>query len=121
MIHPPSEDQTVWAYVVEDPETKKITDFASFYRLESTVIQHDTEKNIKAAYLYYYATEKAFTATTKELKEHLKLLMNDVLILAKKVSLALSQLLYYSSDHGDLTDTVYFFSFNRRTSTLLTR
>ncbi|GES62488.1 glycylpeptide N-tetradecanoyltransferase [Aspergillus terreus] len=77
-------EQVVWSYVVEDPETHKITDFFSFYNLESTVIQHPKHDCVRAAYLYYYATETAFTGDKKALKERLLLLMNDALILAKK-------------------------------------
>ncbi|KAL4890969.1 acyl-CoA N-acyltransferase [Aspergillus ambiguus] len=77
-------EQVVWSYVVEDPETHKITDFFSFYNLESTVIQHPKHDCVRAAYLYYYATETAFTGDMKALKERLLLLMNDALILAKK-------------------------------------
>ena len=83
---PEQKDQVVWSYVVEDPETHKITDFFSFYNLESTVIQHPKHDNVRAAYLYYYATETAFTGDQKALKERLLQLMNDALILAKKVS-----------------------------------
>lgn len=83
-------EQVVWSYVVEDPDTHKITDFFSFYSLESTVIQHPKHKNVRAAYLYYYATETAFTGDRKALKERLLLLMNDALILAKKVCTILS-------------------------------
>lgn len=78
-------EQVVWSYVVEDPETHKITDFFSFYNLPSTVIQHPKHKEVRAAYLYYYATETAFTEDLKALKERLLLLMNDALIQAKKV------------------------------------
>lgn len=78
-------EQVVWSYVVEDPETHKITDFFSFYNLESTVIQHPKHDNVRAAYLYYYGTETAFTGDQKALQERLLLLMNDALILAKKV------------------------------------
>lgn len=81
----PSQEQVVWSYVVEDPETHKITDFFSFYNLESSVIQHPKHKNVRAAYLYYYATETAFGEDKKALKERLLMLMNDALILAKKV------------------------------------
>ncbi|KAJ5273439.1 hypothetical protein N7478_008564 [Penicillium angulare] len=77
-------EQVVWSYVVEDPQTHKITDFVSFYNLESTVINNAKHKEVRAAYLYYYATETAFTNDTKALKERLLLLMNDALICAKK-------------------------------------
>ncbi|KAG6590997.1 glycylpeptide N-tetradecanoyltransferase 2 [Phytophthora cinnamomi] len=62
------------AYVVEDPETKKITDFASFYHLPSTVIGHPTHSKLNAAYSFYNV------ATSVSLTE----LMNDALIMAKK-------------------------------------
>lgn len=78
-------EQVVWSYVVEDPETHKITDFFSFYNLESTVIQHPKHDNVRAAYLYYYGTETALSGSMTELKERLQMLMNDALILAKKV------------------------------------
>ncbi|PYI34786.1 glycylpeptide N-tetradecanoyltransferase [Aspergillus indologenus CBS 114.80] len=77
-------EQVVWSYVVEDPETHKITDFVSFYNLESTIIQHPKHDCLRVAYLYYYATETAFTGDMKALKERLLMLMNDALILAKK-------------------------------------
>lgn len=78
-------EQVIWSYIVEDPQTHKITDFFSFYNLESTVIQNAKHKEVRAAYLYYYATETAFTETDKALKERLLMLMNDALILAKQV------------------------------------
>ncbi|KAA8649032.1 hypothetical protein EYZ11_000811 [Aspergillus tanneri] len=86
LVHKDNADkeQVVWSYVVEDSETHKITDFFSFYNLESTVIQHPKHQCVRAAYLYYYATEAAFTDDPKILKERLLLLINDALILAKK-------------------------------------
>ncbi|KAL4787385.1 acyl-CoA N-acyltransferase [Aspergillus varians] len=80
----PQKEQVVWSYVVEDPETHKITDFFSFYNLESTVIQHPKHDCVRAAYLYYYATETAFSNDKKGLKDRLQMLMSDALILAKK-------------------------------------
>ncbi|EEH05083.1 glycylpeptide N-tetradecanoyltransferase [Histoplasma capsulatum G186AR] len=80
----PGAEQIVWSYVAEEPGTHRITDFASFYSLESSVLQNSKHKNVKAAYLYYYATETAFSEKEKGLKERLLTLINDVLILAKK-------------------------------------
>ncbi|KAF1942142.1 glycylpeptide N-tetradecanoyltransferas-like protein [Clathrospora elynae] len=79
-------EQVVWSYVVEDPNTHKITDYFSFYNLESTVIGHKKHSTIKAAYLFYYATEVAFEKGTDQakLKARLNLLMKDALILSKK-------------------------------------
>jgi glycylpeptide N-tetradecanoyltransferase len=81
----PGKEQVVWSYVVEDPETHKITDFVSFYNLESTVIDHPKHGAVRAAYLYYYATETAFTENQTALKQRLLMLMNDALICAKQV------------------------------------
>lgn len=80
-------EQVIWSYVVEDPSTHKITDFFSFYCLESTVIKKEKHKNVRAAYMFYYASETAFAENEKGYKERLNDLMNDALILAKKASL----------------------------------
>lgn len=80
-----SKEQVVWSYVIEDPSTKKITDFVSFYNLESSVLGHKKHTVIKAAYLFYYATETAFDKDKTLLKPRLNALIKDALILAKKV------------------------------------
>ncbi|EXJ81427.1 glycylpeptide N-tetradecanoyltransferase [Capronia epimyces CBS 606.96] len=78
------EDQVVWSFVVE--QDGKITDFGSFYCLESSVIGDMSKKHdkIRAAYLYYYATEQAFNPKEKGLKDRLLQLNQDLLIEAKK-------------------------------------
>ena len=78
-------EQVIWSYVVEDPSSHKITDFFSFYCLESSVIGNQKYENVRAAYLFYYATETAFVNEEKGLKERLNLLVTDALILAKNV------------------------------------
>lgn len=78
-------EQVIWCYVVENPDTHNITDFFSFYCLESSVIKNAKHANVRAAYLFYYASEKAFEENEKVYKERLNGLMNDALILAKKV------------------------------------
>lgn len=46
-------------YVVEESsEKKEITDFVSFYTLTSSILNHEKHKEMKSAYLYYYATTK---------------------------------------------------------------
>lgn len=120
----PEKEQVVWSYVVEDPETHKITDFVSFYNLESTVIDHPKHNAVKAAYLYYYATETAFTDNSKALKDRLLVLMNDALICAKQAKfdvfnaltlhdnpMFLEQLKFGAGD-GQL----HFYLYNYRTS-----
>ena len=80
-------EQVIWTYVIEDPTTHEITDFFSFYCLESQVIGNQKHDNVRAAYLFYIATETAFAEGEKGLKERLNHLVNDALILAKRVGL----------------------------------
>jgi len=68
----PKYPDVVYAFVVEDPETKQITDFVSFYTLCSSILNHSTYKTLRAAYAFY----------TVPGKHQLKQLMNDALILA---------------------------------------
>ncbi|CAD0092708.1 unnamed protein product [Aureobasidium mustum] len=86
-VDPKSNKRVVWTYVVEDAN-KKITDFFSFYSLESSVIHNASHQStIRAAYLFYYATESAFEKQNDEddvLKARLNLLVKDALILAKQ-------------------------------------
>ena len=64
----------VSSYVVQDRATKKVTDFCSFYHLPSSIIGHEKNNVLNAAYSYYNV------ATTVPLKQ----LMNDLLIFAKQ-------------------------------------
>jgi glycylpeptide N-tetradecanoyltransferase len=85
-VHDPElcPEQVVWAYVVENPSTKKITDFFSYYSLASTAIGNAKHKFVNAVYLFYYATESAFDSGKDVYRERLNLLMKDALIIAKK-------------------------------------
>ena len=58
----------------------------SFYIIESSVINNDKYNNIRAAYLYYYATDIALQPeySKRDLKDRLNDLINDALILAKQ-------------------------------------
>ncbi|WOO78026.1 Glycylpeptide N-tetradecanoyltransferase [Vanrija pseudolonga] len=85
-------EQVVWAYVVEDPTTKEITDMISFYSLPSTIMQHPKYNVLNAAYLFYYASDAAFSAgassddETKlkaKLDERLNALSRDMLTVAQ--------------------------------------
>ena len=78
-----SSKRVVWAYVVENLGTRKITDFVSFYSIESAVLSHSQDDVIRTAYLYYYAS----TDNTPNLQQRIQGLINDALILAKKVRL----------------------------------
>lgn len=49
------------SYVVENPDTGKVTDFISYYHLPSTILKHETHKILKVAYSYYnVAKEHSF-------------------------------------------------------------
>lgn len=97
--------QVVWTYVVENPDTKEITDFFSFYSLPSTAMKAKPSTLVNAAYLFYYAsTATPSTANlgdgsvatpvvnwkdeTEEqraaLKERLNVLMTDALVLVNQ-------------------------------------
>ncbi|KAK4053683.1 glycylpeptide N-tetradecanoyltransferase [Microbotryomycetes sp. JL201] len=98
--------QVVWTYVVENPETGKITDVFSFYSLPSTATKMTPKTVINAAYLFYYATDQTpstsdlgdgsvatpitnwqeeTTEQRQALKDRLALLINDALVLAQKL------------------------------------
>ena len=79
-------ERVVWTYVVEEPETNKLTDFFSFYALNSTVIDNSKHEQIRAAYLFYYASEAAFSTEKAALKTRMRTLMKDALIIARNVS-----------------------------------
>jgi glycylpeptide N-tetradecanoyltransferase len=51
-------DNVIEAYVVEDPESKAITDFISFYSLPSSILRHPDYNTLYVAYQYYYFTDK---------------------------------------------------------------
>jgi glycylpeptide N-tetradecanoyltransferase len=61
------------SFVVEDPETRKVTDFVSYYALPSTIIGNDQYKLLKAAYCYYHVANSV----------PLKQLVNDALIMVR--------------------------------------
>ena len=71
-------DDVIDSYVVEEivgeKKEKVITDFVSFYTLPSSVLKHETIKEMKAGYLYYYA------ATKQSVED----LVKAALVLAKK-------------------------------------
>jgi glycylpeptide N-tetradecanoyltransferase len=95
------EAQVVWAYVVEvnllhcyqyavwftlilqNPETKAITDFFSFYSLPSTITKSTTGEVVDAAYLFYYATDES--GGDPAVKVRVQALITDALVLANKV------------------------------------
>ncbi|KAH7438984.1 hypothetical protein KP509_04G040000 [Ceratopteris richardii] len=69
----PIED-VISSFVVEDPESREITDFCSFYTLPSSILGNKNYSDLKAAYSYYNVATKT----------PLLQLMNDALIVAKR-------------------------------------
>ncbi|KIL93273.1 hypothetical protein FAVG1_03250 [Fusarium avenaceum] len=80
-----NEPQAVWTYVVED-ENNKITDFFSFFCIESTAIGNSKHNVIKVAYMFYYGTEVALQDNFDKaaLKKRLNDLVHDALIISKR-------------------------------------
>ncbi|KAJ6507349.1 N-myristoyl transferase [Mycena vitilis] len=77
--------QVTWTYVVENPETHKITDFFSMYSLPSSILHNPKHRVLEAAYLYYYAVDVAFEDGADEdgrLKERLQTVIGDALVIA---------------------------------------
>ena len=64
-------------YVVENPETKEIKDFLSFYHLPSSILKHEVHKTLNVAYCYYNV------ANTVSMEE----LIKNALIIAKQKDL----------------------------------
>lgn len=117
------EEQAVWTYVVED-EHKNITDFFSYYNLESTIINHPKHKVLKVAYLFYYASETGLTKPFDKpaLKERLNKLVSDALILAKQnkfdvfnaLSLMDNTLFLEQQKFGPGDGSLHYYLFNYR-------
>lgn len=81
--------QVTWTYVVEDPDTHKITDFFSFYSLPSTIINNPKHSLLEAGYLYYYASETAFEPNAEnngKLHQRLANLIGDSLVVADQAA-----------------------------------
>lgn len=84
-------EEVVWSYVVEDPETKKITDMFSFYSLPSSVINNPKHSTLNAAYLFYNAVavpeelQGTGVDENKYIKNRLNELIREALVLARKV------------------------------------
>ncbi|KAF8610698.1 N-myristoyl transferase [Ceratobasidium sp. AG-I] len=76
------EAQVVWAYVVENPETKAITDYFSFYSLPSTITQSSKHDIVDAAYLFYYGTDESRGESA--VKARVQALITDALVVANK-------------------------------------
>lgn len=82
-------EKVVWSYVIENAETKKITDFFSFYSLPSSVIGNPKHSTLNAAYMFYYALDVSDDLSHEQkekfIGKRLNELVADALVLAKKV------------------------------------
>lgn len=65
---------------------KKVTDFFSFYCVESSIINNSKHSIVRVAYLFYYASETGVATPFDKpaLKKRLNSLVNDALIISKK-------------------------------------
>lgn len=68
---------------------KKITDFFSFFNVESSVIKNVKHDVVRVAYLFYYGTDVGVATPFDQgaLKTRLNNLINDALIIAKRFKL----------------------------------
>ncbi|THH10777.1 hypothetical protein EW145_g1082 [Phellinidium pouzarii] len=83
------ERQVVWSYVLENPETHKITDFFTFYSLPSTIMRSPKHNLLEAAYLFYYASDVSFQEGAAEdgrLQKRLQEIIGDALIIASSAN-----------------------------------
>jgi len=123
------EGQVVWAYVVENKDTHKITDFLSFYSLPSTVINHQKHSLLEAAYLHYYASDAAFAENADEngsLSHRLQALIGDALIIANNAKFDVFNALTMMDNNLFLKETRFatgngylnFYLYNWRTAPL---
>ncbi|KAH7929741.1 N-myristoyl transferase [Leucogyrophana mollusca] len=121
--------QVVWTYVVENPETRRITDFFSFYSLPSTIINHPKHNLLEAAYLFYYATDVVFDAGSEHngtLNKRLSSLVGDALIIANQAGFDVFNALTLMDNVGFLEDLKFgagdgllnFYLYNWRTAPL---
>ncbi|KAJ6496956.1 N-myristoyl transferase [Mycena vitilis] len=121
--------QVTWTYVVEHPDTHKITDFFSMYYLPSTIIHSPKHGTLEAGYLYYYATDVAFEDGADEdgrLKKRLHTLIGDALVIANQAKLDVFNALTLMDNVSILKDLKFgvgdgflnFYLYNWRTAKL---
>ncbi|KAI0238957.1 glycylpeptide N-tetradecanoyltransferase [Massospora cicadina] len=73
----------LWTYVVEGPGGR-LSDFVSFYCLDSSVLKHATHRRIHAAYLYYYGSTYQ-DAMEQDFHVRLQELVQSALVMAKQL------------------------------------
>ena len=90
-------DGVIYTYVVENPETKAITDVISFYSLPSTIVGNEKYKTLNAAYSYYNVSTET----------PMNVLMNDALILAKQADFDVFNALDLMDNAGFLEELLF--------------
>jgi len=90
-------DDVVFSYVVEDPNSKEITDFLSFYLLPSSVLTHEKHKTLKAAYCFYNVAPK----------HGLKNVLRNALILANKFGFDVYNALNIMENESVMTELLF--------------
>lgn len=72
--------------MIQDPATKAITDFFSFFSTPYSILAPNSGQHrlLNIAYLYFYATDVATKGTDEEFRDRLNLLMEDAVYLTKK-------------------------------------
>lgn len=72
--------------MIQDPATKAITDFFSFFSTPYSILAPNSGQHriLNIAYLYFYATDVATKGTEEEIRDRLTLLMEDAVYLTKK-------------------------------------
>jgi glycylpeptide N-tetradecanoyltransferase len=86
----------------QNPETKAITDFFSFYSLPSSITQSTQYEIVDAAYLFYYATDQAGGEAT--IKARVQALITDALVLANKAKFDVFNALTLMDNHPFLKE-----------------
>ncbi|KAG8931162.1 glycylpeptide N-tetradecanoyltransferase [Tulasnella sp. 417] len=121
--------QVVWTYVVENPDTRQITDFFSFYSLPSTIIKSPKYSLLEAAYLFYYATDVAFRSEAEvetSIQQRLRELIGDAVVLANNAKFDVVNAMTLMDNWSFLTDLKFdpgdgylnFYLYNWRTQSL---
>ncbi|KAH7103465.1 Myristoyl-CoA:protein N-myristoyltransferase, N-terminal domain-containing protein [Auriculariales sp. MPI-PUGE-AT-0066] len=123
------EGQVIWSYVVEDPNTQKISDFFSFYTLPSTILGNARYNVLDAAYLWNYGTTVALQNGADEdgrLKRRLNELVSDALVIAELAKFDVFNAMTLMDNDMFLSDLKFgqgdgllnFYLYNWRTSSL---
>ncbi|KAL7749117.1 glycylpeptide N-tetradecanoyltransferase [Sorochytrium milnesiophthora] len=74
----------LYGYVVENPQSKEITHFISFYRIPSQTMGSEEYKDLQAAFTYFYFFPTPENGTALQRSSSAAALFKDALVLAKQ-------------------------------------